>query len=124
MRNFIMDEIRQGHYIITYHPGKKAYEITTYSSREYEISTAAHAAWKEKCDQDQKSRVVALILWFFLGLIGAHRFYLGDKKMGAIMFFTLGVAGILWVIDFFGLLHKVTAFNENMDCWSKQSRTN
>lgn len=110
----MIDDIMQGHYIITYHPGKQVYDVTTYSSGEYEISPEAHSAWEEKYDQEQKSRVIAFVLWLFLGLIGAHRFYLGDKKMGAIMFFTLGVAGILWLIDFFGLLHKVTDYNENL----------
>lgn len=109
-----MDDIMQGRYIITYHPGKQVYDVTTYSSGEYEISPEAHTAWEKKYDNEQKSRVVALILWLFLGLIGAHRFYLGDKKMGAIMFFTLGIAGILWLIDFFHLFHKVTDYNENL----------
>ena len=109
-----MDDIMQGRYIITYHPGKQVYDVTTYSSGEYEISPEAHTVWEKKYDNEQKSRVVALILWLFLGLIGAHRFYLGDKKMGAIMFFTLGIAGILWLIDFFHLFHKVTDYNENL----------
>ncbi len=110
-----MDDIMQGRYIITYHPGKHAYDVTTYSSGEYEISSIAHDLWQEKYDQEQKSRIIAFILWLLLGLIGAHRFYLNDRKMGVIMFFTVGVAGILWVIDFFGLLHKVTSYNENLE---------
>ncbi len=110
-----MDDIMQGHYIITYHPGKHAYDVTTYSSGEYEISSIAHDLWQEKYDQEQKSRIIAFILWLLLGLIGAHRFYLNDRKMGVIMFFTLGIAGILWVLDFFSLLHKVTSYNENLE---------
>ncbi len=33
----------------------------------------------------------------------------------ALMFFTLGIAGILWVIDFFSLMHKGTDYNENLE---------
>ena len=30
------------------------------------------------------SKVVALLLWFFLGWFGAHRFYVGDIEKGAL----------------------------------------
>lgn len=33
---------------------------------------------------NNKSIWIALLLWFFLGGIGAHRFYVGDMKGGAL----------------------------------------
>ncbi len=40
------------------------------------------------------------ILWFF-GFTGAHRFYYGKKFTGILYFFTLGLLGAGWLIDFF-----------------------
>lgn len=40
------------------------------------------------------------LLWIF-GFIGAHRFYYGKTYTGILYFFTLGLLGIGWVIDFF-----------------------
>lgn len=48
---------------------------------------------------DDKSLVVALGLWFFLGIIGIHRFYLGHIGIGVLYFLTLGICGLGWLID-------------------------
>jgi len=32
-----------------------------------------------------KSAVVAYLLWFFLGMLGGHRYYLGSIGLGALM---------------------------------------
>jgi hypothetical protein len=50
-------------------------------------------------DSDDKSFLVTAILWFFLGLIGIHRFYLGHIGMGLLYLFTGGLCGIGWIID-------------------------
>ena len=34
-------------------------------------------------DANQKSALVAYLLWFFAGMLGAHRFYLGRPGTGA-----------------------------------------
>lgn len=44
-----------------------------------------------------KSRLVALLLCFFLGTFGIHRFYVGKIGTGILMIITLGGFG-LWVI--------------------------
>ena len=65
----------------------------------------------------RKSVVIALILWFFLGLFGVHRFYLDKIGTGIIMALLtivggatswiligiplLVIVGIWWVVDFF-----------------------
>jgi TM2 domain-containing membrane protein YozV len=46
------------------------------------------------------SRTIGYLLWIF-GFTGAHRFYFGKPITGAIWFFTLGLAGIGWLIDLF-----------------------
>ena len=47
----------------------------------------------------QKSWVVALVLSFFLGVLGAHRFYVGKIGTGILMLLTGGGFGIWYLID-------------------------
>src|SRR5450830_184294 len=49
---------------------------------------------------DTHSKTIGYLLWIF-GFTGAHRFYYGKPVTGTIWFFTLGVFGIGWIIDFF-----------------------
>lgn len=51
-----------------------------------------------------KSKLVALLLCFFLGWLGIHRFYAGKIATGVIYFFTLGLFGIGWFIDLIMIL--------------------
>jgi len=46
-----------------------------------------------------KSRLVALLLCFFLGVIGIHRFYVGKVGTGVLMILTLGALGIWALVD-------------------------
>ena len=48
---------------------------------------------------ESKEVVVAYLLWFFLGLFGGHRFYLGHVGLGILYLFTFGGLGIGWIID-------------------------
>jgi TM2 domain-containing membrane protein YozV len=47
----------------------------------------------------EKSRLVALLLCFFLGVFGVHRFYVGKIGTGILMVLTLGGFGIWTLID-------------------------
>ena len=46
-----------------------------------------------------KSRLVALLLCFFVGAIGVHRFYVGKIGTGILYIFTLGLLGIGTLVD-------------------------
>lgn len=54
----------------------------------------------------QKNKWVALLLCFFLGVVGAHKFYEGKIGMGILYLFTVGLFGIGVVVDFISLLFK------------------
>ncbi len=51
-----------------------------------------------------KDRWIALLLCIFLGPFGAHRFYVGDIKMGVLYLFTAGIFGLGWLYDFVKIL--------------------
>ena len=53
-----------------------------------------------------KSKWVALLLCWFLGAIGGHKFYEGKVGMGILYLFTFGLFGIGVLVDFFTLLFK------------------
>lgn len=46
-----------------------------------------------------KARFIALLLCWFLGNLGAHRFYVGKMGTAILMIFTLGGLGIWVLID-------------------------
>ena len=50
--------------------------------------------------KSDKSNTVALLLCFFLGFLGIHRFYVGKIGTGVLMLITLGGLGIWNLIDF------------------------
>ena len=47
-----------------------------------------------------KSNTAALLLCFFLGVLGVHRFYVGKIGTGILQLVTLGGLGIWALIDF------------------------
>lgn len=60
-------------------------------------------------DIEKKSLLVSYLLWFFLGYVGGHRFYLGRPVSGLLMlalsavtllltFVSFGFLGFLWFV--------------------------
>ena len=54
--------------------------------------------------QSEKSRLATVLLCFFFGTIGVHRFYVGKVGSGIAQIFTLGGLGIWTLIDLIFIL--------------------
>ena len=50
-------------------------------------------------NESDKKMVVAVLLCFFIGIIGVHRFYVGKVGTGILMIVTLGGLGIWALVD-------------------------
>jgi TM2 domain-containing membrane protein YozV len=59
----------------------------------------------------QKSVGVAYALWFFLGAVGGHQFYLGRTGRAISYIFTFGWLGIGLLIDLFTMSKQVAQAN-------------
>lgn len=66
------------------------------------IKTLAKSGGKAPVTGQEKT--VALILLLFLGMLGAHKFYLGQTGKGILYLFTGGLCGIGLLIDLIKLL--------------------
>jgi len=58
-----------------------------------------------------KSKGLTYLLWFFLGSLSAHRFYLGKIGTGILYLVTFQLFGIGWIIDFFRIGDMVDNYN-------------
>ena len=66
---------------------------------------------REHGEGKQKYKNTAFVLWLFYGLLGAHKYYLGRKRMGIAYTCTFGFVGIGWLFDIFSLFIQVDVSN-------------
>ena len=71
-------------------------------TEEVEVSeekTEAKAKETNDAQVSPKSRLVALVVCFFFGWAGGHRFYTNKVGTGILMLFTMGGFGIWYFLD-------------------------
>ena len=68
-----------------------------------------------KWAMEHKSTLAAYLLWFFFGLLGIHRFYLGHTGWGIAYLLTGGFIGIGWLVDLFMIPAYVVNYNHRID---------
>lgn len=62
-----------------------------------------------------KVKSTAFLLWFFLGGVSAHRFYLGKTTSAVIYLLTGQLIGIGWIIDAFLISGMVDKYNNEIN---------
>ncbi len=90
--------------------------LATYAMNETQVEKNASASVTEAAKDTKdskatkshksgsKSQLVAVLLAFFLGGLGIHRFYLGYTWQGVVQLLTLGGCGVWALIDFIRIL--------------------
>ena len=56
-----------------------------------------------------KSKKTALLLCIFLGMFGAHQYYVGKIGKGILYTCTFGIFGFGWIIDIFKIALEASA---------------
>ena len=80
------------------------------------LSTDELQLIESRVGNDGKNIVATYLLWFFLGVFAAHRFYLG-KPVSAILqilsYFVL-IGFVWWIVDFFLIPGMVNHENDEL----------
>ena len=63
-------------------------------------------------DNQKKTPGIAYALWFFLGVVGGHRFYAGDTGYALGLLFTLGGFGVWALIDVAFIGRRIREINQ------------
>lgn len=79
---------------------------------------------EQRVMQERKSKIVAYMLWLFLGGFGVHSFYMGRTGMGVLyivlwllsvcLLFPFLILGPLWLVDGCILSGAVDRYNQNL----------
>jgi len=67
-----------------------------------------------KSKEGPKSKLVAYLLWLFLGFFSAHKFYLEKDTTAFVFFFTFQILTFGWWANLFTLGKQVDAFNAKL----------
>ncbi len=100
---------------IYYNDETKIVTIKTPSNGDYEIPKSEFLIAQYNYKKGAKSTVSAYVLWFLLGILGAHRFYVGDYLRGGLLLITLGGFIIGWLADCALLKKRVDEYNEDLE---------
>ena len=80
-----------------------------------DLSTQELQLLASEMDRRKKSTAATWILWFFLGGLGGHRYYLGKIGSGVAMTLTLGGLGIWTFIDIFLIMGMINKKNNEIE---------
>lgn len=86
------------------HAGRQEVHIHYHQERSQEKQVHVEHIYTAVEKRSSRSRLAALLLCFFLGLFGAHKFYLGRFGLGLVYLLTQGLFGVGWLIDMIVLL--------------------
>lgn len=80
------------------------------------LSANQLAMLESEMKQKGKNMVLAYILWWFLGILGGHRFYTGDTGYAvAMLLLSWLTCGIWTIIDAFFLYNRINELNTKIE---------
>jgi len=97
---------------------KAVIESLLLTHKKYGGSNMSKGATNFVTNTSSKSKKTALRLCIFLGLIGAHYYYVGRIGMGLLYTFTFGLFFFGWIIDIFRI--QLGSFKDNVDAPLRQ----
>lgn len=100
---------------IYYNDETDIYTVRTPSNGNFEISKPEFLTAQYEYKKNERSKGSAYALWFLLGILGAHRYYVGDYLRGALLMFTLGGFLIGWLADCAYLGKRVEECNADLE---------
>ena len=87
------------------------FTITEQQMMMQDLNEQQRMLFMSQYDSVKKDRGTVLVLSVLLGGMGVDRFMIGDVGMGILKLLTLGLCGILWLIDIFTIRGKVDDLN-------------
>jgi TM2 domain-containing membrane protein YozV len=81
----------------------------------HDLTTQELQILSSEMEKRKKSSGTAWLLWFFLGGIGGHRYYLGKTGTAILMTLTLGCLGFWTLIDLFLLSGMIRNTNAEIE---------
>ena len=102
---------------------------SAWASAGFSLVSALFLSWAEGPDAQARGRLVELhrrrsdaerevgvvyALWFFLDVLGVHKFDLNKFGMGILYIFAGGLLLIGWLVDLFAIPAQVRKFNEQI----------
>lgn len=87
------------------------FSITEQQMMMKDLTDQQKMLFSSQFDSAKKDRNTVLILSVLLGSWGIDRFMIGDIGMGILKLLTLGLCGILWLVDLFLIRGKVDEYN-------------
>ncbi|MMZ67650.1 TM2 domain protein [compost metagenome] len=70
---------------------------------------------RDEVESKKKNKTTLFWIWFFLGGVGGHRFYLGNTGYALAMMFTLGGLGVWALFDIFVAWKKADEINSRIE---------
>ncbi|RNA70477.1 TM2 domain-containing protein [Alteribacter keqinensis] len=67
-------------------------------------------------EKKQKSKLIMYLLWWFTGVLGGHRFYLGDVGYGVALLLFGWLTLFIWpLIDVFFIGKRLEQMNDHLE---------
>jgi TM2 domain-containing membrane protein YozV len=80
-----------------------------------DFSTVEITILADEMQKKQKNKVSMYLMWWFFGVFGGHRFYLGDSGKGTGLLLTLGGFGIWAIMDLFFIGKRLEVINNKIE---------